>query len=130
MQNKHTALYKIRIKEQKHWNAEAWILKITYMFLVLTKIFEIKNLRLYKSWNFICVGTEEKGWGERLVLLLYIAIVYNLWSACTCISKHSDDLRGKKLELSSLSFNNIRRGTTKRGKWPSYDVKGLIGAFA
>ena len=28
------------------------------------------------------------------------------------------------LELSSLSFNYIRWGTTQRGKWPSYDVEG------
>ena len=38
-------------------------------------------------------------------------------------TKHSDELAGKKLEL-SLSFNNIRWGTTKRDKWPSYDVEG------
>ena len=27
------------------------------------------------------------------------------------------------LELSSLSFNNVCWGTTKRGKWPGYDVE-------
>ena len=39
-------------------------------------------------------------------------------------TKHSDDLLGRKLEFSILSFNNIRWGTTKRGKWPSYDIEG------
>ena len=41
---------------------------------------------------------------------------------------YSDDLAGKKIRLSYLSFNSIRWGTTKRAKDP-YDVAGHEADF-
>ena len=38
--------------------------------------------------------------------------------------KCSDDRAVKKFVLSSFNFNNVRWGTTERGKWPRYDVEG------
>ena len=74
------------------------------------------HMKMYIDCFFQQVGTVNCSYKIQVQYMLKIFLKIP--------KKHCDELTGKKLKLSSLSFNNAHWGTTKRCKWPSYDVEG------